>query len=132
MRIYSASTSYNEEWYQSYSCLITDITVQNINRSSPSPHVDGPFQVSCNFIHFLLSVITELYFGKKMYCTKYTSHWRIQGAPPALAPRPPTGSISFIFASVFAKKCTRQRSVHPPPPNGKSWIRHCLVAIVNQ
>ena len=36
------------------------------------------------------------------------------GAPPARAP--PTGSISFIFAYVFAEKCTLQRLA--PPPNG--------------
>ena len=51
------------------------------------------------------------------------------GAPPP----PPTGSISFVFTYVFAKKCMCQRLVPPPPtgrrpppppPNGKSWIRH--------
>ena len=42
---------------------------------------------------------------------------------------PPTGSISFIFAYFFAKKCMRQRLAPPQrvgaPPNGKSWTRHC-------
>ena len=37
---------------------------------------------------------------------------------------PPTGSISFIFAYVFAKKCIRWRSLPPPmgwhPPTGNS------------
>ena len=31
---------------------------------------------------------------------------------------PPTGSISFVFAYVFAEKCTCQRSA-PPPPMGR-------------
>ena len=40
-------------------------------------------------------------------------HWRIQrGAASAC---PPTGSISFIFAYVFAEKCMCQRLA---PPNG--------------
>ena len=41
----------------------------------------------------------------------------------------PTGSISFVFAYVFAEKCMRRRSAPPNGsalPNGKSWIRHCL------
>ena len=42
--------------------------------------------------------------------------------------RPPTGSISFIFAYIFARKCTRQRLAPHQwvsgSPNGKSWIRH--------
>ena len=38
-----------------------------------------------------------------------------RGAPPACAP--PTGSISFIFAYVFAEKCMRQRLA---PPNGSA------------
>ena len=52
------------------------------------------------------------------------------GALPAHAPPPPTGSISFVFTYVFAKKCMRRRLAPPPPqtgwrpPNGKSWIRH--------
>ena len=56
-------------------------------------------------------------------------HWWIQGGHCGACP-PPTGSISFIFAYIFAEKCTRRRLVPPngsaPPPNGKSWIRHCL------
>ena len=43
--------------------------------------------------------------------------------PRVPPPPPPTGSNSFIFAYVFAKKHPRQR-LAPPPPNGKSWIRH--------
>ena len=42
-------------------------------------------------------------------------------------PPPPTGSISFVFAYVFTKKCTHRRLAPPPPPNGKSWIRHWYV-----
>ena len=42
---------------------------------------------------------------------------------------PPTGSISFVFAYVFAEKCTRRRLV-PPPPNGKSWIRHWIKVFI--
>ena len=38
-------------------------------------------------------------------------HWRIQGG--ATACTPPTGSISFIFTYVFAKKYTHQRLVPP-------------------
>ena len=30
-------------------------------------------------------------------------------------PPPPTGSISFIFTYIFAKKCTHQRLAPPPP-----------------
>ena len=41
-------------------------------------------------------------------------HWRIQGALPACAP--PTGSISFVFAYVFAEKCTHRRLA---PPMGR-------------
>ena len=46
------------------------------------------------------------------------------GAPP------PTGSNSFVFAYVFAKKCPCRRLVPPQwlgTPNGKSWIRHCYL-----
>ena len=43
------------------------------------------------------------------------THWRIQGGAPA-PPPPPTGSISFVFAHVFAKKCTCWRLAPPPPP----------------
>ena len=40
------------------------------------------------------------------------NHWRIQeGALPVRAP--PTGSISFIFAYIFAKKCMRRRLAPP-------------------
>ena len=41
-------------------------------------------------------------------------------ADPGGAPRraPPTGSISFVFAYVFAEKCMRQR-LAPPPPTGR-------------
>ena len=40
-----------------------------------------------------------------------TPHWWIQrGAAGAC---PPTGSISFVFAYVFAKKCTRRRLAPP-------------------
>ena len=47
---------------------------------------------------------------------------------------PPTGSISFIFAYVFAEKCTHRRLAPPTgrrPPNGKSWIRHWQLTIEN-
>ena len=44
------------------------------------------------------------------------------------APRPPTGSISFVFAYIFAEKVYASEVGAPPmgrhPPNGKSWIRH--------
>ena len=33
----------------------------------------------------------------------------------APTPPPPTGSISFVFAHVFAEKCTRRRLAAPPP-----------------
>ena len=39
-----------------------------------------------------------------------------RGVP--LAHAPPTGSISFIFAYIFAKKCMRRRLA--PPPNGSA------------
>ena len=42
----------------------------------------------------------------------------IGGSRGALPAPPPTGSISFIFAYVFAKKCMRQR-LAPPPPTGR-------------
>ena len=38
------------------------------------------------------------------------------GGATARAP-PPTGSISFVFAYVFAKKCMHQRLA--PPPTGR-------------
>ena len=38
-------------------------------------------------------------------------HWWIQGG--AVSVCPPTGSISFVFAYVFAKKCTCRRSAPP-------------------
>ena len=41
-------------------------------------------------------------------------HWRIWGGGAA-GTCPPTGSISFVFTYVFAKKCTHQRLA---PPNG--------------
>ena len=40
-------------------------------------------------------------------------HWRIQGRRQRVPP--PTGSISFIFAYIFAKRCTHRRLA---PPNG--------------
>ena len=47
----------------------------------------------------------------------YTNIGGSRGHPP-----PPTGSISFLFTHVFAKKCTRRRSVPPQrvgaPPTG--------------
>ena len=51
-------------------------------------------------------------------------HWWIQGGTAGTCPPPPpTGSISFIFAYIFAKKCMRWRSAPPqqvgaPPPMG--------------
>ena len=45
------------------------------------------------------------------------THWRIQGVRRRRAPPSPTGSISFIFAYVFAEKCTHRRSA--PPPTGQ-------------
>ena len=60
----------------------------------------------------------------------YTLHWQIWGGAAGMHPPLPTGSISFIFTYIFAKKCTHRRSVPPQqvdtPTNGKSWIRHCL------
>ena len=56
-----------------------------------------------------------------------TTHWQIQGGHRQHVPSP-TGSISFVFTYVFAKKCMHW-GLAPPngsaPPNGKSWIRHC-------
>ena len=53
----------------------------------------------------------------------------------AAGARPPaTGSISFVFAYVFTEKCMRRRLAPPnrsAPPNGKSWIRHCLPLLVD-
>ena len=47
-------------------------------------------------------------------------HWQIQGGAAGMCP--PTGSISFVFAYVFTKKCMRRRSAPPnglaPPPMG--------------
>ena len=40
-------------------------------------------------------------------------HWRIQWGRRQPVPPPPTGSNSFVFAYVFAKKCPRWRSVPP-------------------
>ena len=38
-------------------------------------------------------------------------HWWIQGGGAPLVCTPPTGSNSFVFAYVFAKKCPRRRWV---------------------
>ena len=51
------------------------------------------------------------------------NHWRIQGAPRRPPPPPPpTGSISFIFAYIFAEKCMHRRLAPPKrvgaPPTG--------------
>ena len=73
------------------------------------------------------SYIYEVYCRSSEVCWGVTSiyttsvHWRIQGVLPVHAP--PTGSISFVFAYVFAKKCTHPRLVLPqrvstPPPTG--------------
>ena len=43
-----------------------------------------------------------------------TTHWRIRGVPPARTA--PTGSISFVFAYVFAEKCTRRLQRVPVVP----------------
>ena len=41
-------------------------------------------------------------------------HWRIRGGRrQRVPPPPPTGSISFIFAYIFTKKCTCQRLALP-------------------
>ena len=48
-------------------------------------------------------------------------HWRIQGGAGGVPSPPPTGSNSFVFAFIFAKKHPHQRSVPPParrPPMG--------------
>ena len=46
-------------------------------------------------------------------------HWWIQGgaAGTCIPPPPPTGSISFLFAYVFAEKCMRRRSAPPSTGN---------------
>ena len=41
---------------------------------------------------------------------------------------PPTGSVSFVFAYVFAEKCTRQRSV-PPPTGNPGSTTGCVVPV---
>ena len=59
------------------------------------------------------------------HIVKLHDHWRIWGG--SAGAHPPTGSNSFVFAYIFAKKCPHQRLVPPTarrPPNGKSWIRH--------
>ena len=40
------------------------------------------------------------------------NHWQIQGGAASAHP-PPTGSISFVFAYIFARKCTHRRLVSP-------------------
>ena len=52
--------------------------------------------------------------GNNSRSEHYKNHWRIQRVPPP----PPTGSISFVFAYIFAEKCMRRRSAPPPPPTG--------------
>ena len=46
-------------------------------------------------------------------------YWQIQGCHRHV---PPTGSNSFVFAYIFAEKCSCQKSA---PQRGKSWIHHC-------
>ena len=47
----------------------------------------------------------------EVYFESVVRHWWIQGVLPVHAP--PTGSNSFIFAYIFAKKHACQRSAHP-------------------
>ena len=39
---------------------------------------------------------------------------------------PPTGPNSFVFTCILTEKHPHRRSTPPPPPYGKSWIRHCF------
>ena len=53
----------------------------------------------------------------------------IGGSRCAAGVRPPTGSISFVFAYISPKSVCVGGWCPPTgrrPPNGKSWIRHCL------
>ena len=53
---------------------------------------------------------------QKVYQKKYRDehlHWWIQGV--LLACASPTGSISFIFAYVFAEMCVSEVGTPPPP-----------------
>ena len=49
-----------------------------------------------------------------MKMSKYVNYYNALADPGgATGTRPPTGSISFVFAYVFTKKCTWQRLVPP-------------------
>ena len=68
--------------------------------------------------------------GPEVYNSKiYWFHiFHIGGSRGAYRVQAPhTGPNSFIFAYIFAKKHPHQRST-PPPPYGKSWIRHCYIS----
>ena len=59
----------------------------------------------------------------------YTFHWRIQGGARDAYP---LGVQILSFSCSFRqKKWINNRLVHPlrelpPPPSGKSWVRHCF------
>ena len=68
----------------------------------------------------------------KCFCYRSLDAYAVADPGGATGVRPPTGSISFIFAYVFAEKCMCRRLAPPPPtgrrpPNRKSWIHHWYV-----
>ena len=83
---------------------------------------------------YKLSVIIRIYLETRksvhaitMITTARTNsfHWRIQGGAASACPptqRDPILSYSHTFPPKSAHIGGR---CPPPPPNGKSWIRHC-------
>ena len=77
-------------------------------------------------VNFKYEITFELSLFIKKFCYDILNfnidlHWRIKGGTTGTHPPPSTGSNSFIFAYVFAKKCPRRRSAPPqrlsvPPP----------------
>ena len=78
-----------------------------------------------NFAVKLFSGRTNFLFNKRPL-----AHWRIQGAAPAPPPPPPPQDQFLSFSHTFSPKSVCVGGWHPPtgqrPPNGKSWIRHCI------
>ena len=77
-------------------------------------------------IHF---VKLRQFLCKTPWIRTYTSTVMGPGGTTGMHPSQ-MGPNSFVFAYISAEKCMRRRlapptELVPPPPSGKSWIRHC-------
>ena len=100
-------------------------------RIQGAPPVCAPLPNRINFFHFRGG--SRIVTGLKLpfWGLSFVEFWcwgLIFGGQGGPGHRGPPWIRPCIFACVFTEKCTRRR-LAPPPPNGKSWIRHCTLYI---